>query len=224
MIPLRDNVRSRKTPYMTFGLIAVCTFIYLYQFLLGAKDSSAFIYDYGFIPANKEDLYPFFTSIFLHGSWFHLLSNMWFLWIFGDNVEDRMGHFWFLFFYIICGVVSNLSHMLFNMDSMIPAVGASGAIAGVIGAYYKLYPRASVKTLIPVFILLPLIINVPASLFIIIWFVTQVYSGAVHSLGGGGAVGGVAWWAHTGGFIAGYLFHRLFVKKVGSSRYYDIDF
>lgn len=233
MFPIKDNIPSRRKPVVTAFLIITCTLIYVYQFLLSDSAFVEFIYKYGFIPGDNRSFFSFstlsfsipaytvITSIFLHGSWFHLLSNMWFLWIFGDNVEDRMGPFFFLIFYILCGILAGLTHMLFNISSMIPTVGASGAIAGVLGAYFKLYPEAKIKTFIPVFIFLPLFINVPASFFIILWFISQVYSGAVHSLSGGGAVGGVAWWAHIGGFIFGLLLHRLFAGKKKKRGHYS---
>jgi len=145
---------------------------------------------------------------------------MWFLWIFGDNIEDMMGPFKFLIFYILCGISANIVHMLFNASSVVPAVGASGAIAGIMGAYLRLFPESRIKTFIPVFLFLPFFIYIPATLFILVWFITQVYSGAIHSLAGGGSVGGVAWWAHVGGFIGGLVIHRLFIKKVPRSRYF----
>lgn len=156
------------------------------------------------------------TSMFLHGSWLHIISNMWVLWIFGDNVEDRMGHIWFLVFYILCGIVAASVHLVTNLHSTLPTVGASGAIAGVMGAYFLLFPHARILTLVPIFFY-PLFIEVPAVVFLGIWIYTQFFSGVL-SLSQTGQVGGIAWWAHVGGFVAGMLLRFVFVRK---KRYED---
>jgi membrane associated rhomboid family serine protease len=146
---------------------------------------------------------PFFTHMFLHAGWLHLLSNMWFLWIFGFSVEDRMGHLGFLIFYLICGLAAAVTQLYFSRQSAVPMVGASGAIAGVLGAYLLLYPLARITVLVPILIY-PLFIRVPALLFIVGWFALQLYSG-YESYWKSGPAEGVAWWAHVGGFAAGLL-------------------
>ena len=149
--------------------------------------------------------------MFLHGGWLHIISNMWTLYIFGDNVEDRMGTMRYLIFYFICGLAAGLVHVFTNLNSTIPTVGASGAIAGVLGAYFLLYPNARVITLIPIFFF-PLFVELPAITYLGIWILTQIFSGVL-SLGLPEDVGGVAFWAHVGGFIAGVMLHWLFVKS-----------
>jgi len=152
---------------------------------------------------------PFFTSMFLHAGWLHLVGNMWFLWIFADNVEDILGHFNFLIFYIACGLAASFAHFIVNLNSAVPAVGASGAIAGVLGAYIVMFPRARVLTLVPIFIFLE-VVEIPAFVFLGIWFIYQFFLGMM-SVGSYGA--GVAFWAHIGGFIAGVLLLNIFLKK-----------
>ncbi|MFQ5927759.1 MAG: rhomboid family intramembrane serine protease, partial [Terriglobia bacterium] len=150
---------------------------------------------------------PLLSSMFRHGGWMHLIGNMWFLWIFGDNVEDYLGHLRYLIFYFVCGLGAGLAHTLFNLNSTIPTIGASGAVAGVLGGYFLLYPRHKVLTLIPAFFLF--MVELPAALILLYWFVIQFFSGAASfAVGGGG--GGVAWWAHVGGFILGLLLVKRF--------------
>ncbi|MGE5421896.1 MAG: rhomboid family intramembrane serine protease, partial [Ignavibacteriales bacterium] len=146
------------------------------------------------------------TSMFMHGGWLHLLGNMWALWLFGDNVEDRMGPFRFLAFYLICGLVGGLAHVYFNPISSVPTVGASGAIAGIMGAYFILYPRSQVLTLIPIFIF-PWLVDIPAFVYLGFWLVLQLLGSTA------GAAAGTAFWAHIGGFAAGIILHRLFMVK-----------
>jgi membrane associated rhomboid family serine protease len=153
---------------------------------------------------------PFFSSMFLHGGWLHLIGNMWALWIFGDNVEDRLGHLRYFAFYLASGIAAGLLHVLVNPDSMVPTVGASGAIAGVMGAYFRFYPQAKVQTLIPPFFVGPFF-ELPAVLFLGWWFLLQFCNGSL-SLGPRGNFGGVAWWAHVGGFLFG-LTACLFVSR-----------
>ncbi|MGZ0166482.1 MAG: rhomboid family intramembrane serine protease [Planctomycetales bacterium] len=150
------------------------------------------------------------TCIFLHGGWMHFFGNMWFLWIFGDNVEDRYGHFGYLIFYLLCGVAASAAHYLAGPTSMIPTIGASGAIAGVMGAYLFLYPRARVLTLVPLVVILQ-VLSVPAPLFLGFWFLMQFYQGAVAAASG--AAGGVAWWAHIGGFVVGLVLTWMLGRK-----------
>ncbi|OPX29305.1 MAG: rhomboid family intramembrane serine protease [Candidatus Omnitrophica bacterium 4484_171] len=212
MIPLRDNIAHRRFPVVTVSLIIVNTLVFLHEVSLG-RYIQDFIYLYGFTPKYvfsqapiMPKFMPFFTSMFLHAGWLHLIGNMWFLWIFADNVEDVLGHFNFLIFYIACGLAASFAHFIMNINSVVPAVGASGAIAGILGAYIVMFPRARVLTLVPVFIFLE-VIEIPAFVFLGIWFIYQFFLGMM-SVGSYGA--GVAFWAHIGGFIAGILFLRLF--------------
>jgi membrane associated rhomboid family serine protease len=160
-------------------------------------------------------VFPFFTSMFLHGGWLHLLGNMLYLYIFGDNVEDALGHVRYLLFYLACGVAASVTHLALNLDSVVPTVGASGAIAGVLGAYFLLYPKAKVLTLLPIFIFIQ-IVEIPAFLFLGFWFLLQFISGTVASASQN--AGGVAWWAHIGGFAAGAAYtifrYRMFRRRL----------
>lgn len=195
---------------MSVSLIVINVAVFIYEFSLGHR-VQGFIAQNGLIPASITsggDLadIPFrpqalITSLFLHGGWFHVGGNMLYLWIFGDNVEDRLGRFRFLFFYLMCGVAASFAHILANPASTVPTIGASGAIAGVLGAYFLLYPRSRVLTLVPLGFYLQ-VIQLPAFLFLGFWFLMQFIVGAV-SLGASGGGGGVAWWAHVGGFVAG---------------------
>ncbi len=201
MIPLRDSQPSFSKPVVTFALIAVNTVLFLYQASLDRFSLNHFIQVYGLVPDDLR-LGTLVSSMFLHGGWLHLIGNMWFLWIYGDNVEDLLGHGKFLFFYVLCGVAAGLAHVALNADSRIPTVGASGAIAGVMGAYLVKFPRSRIVTLVPVVFFLTTI-EVPASLILVYWFVVQFFSG-FGSIGYSNlSQGGVAWFAHVGGFLAG---------------------
>jgi membrane associated rhomboid family serine protease len=202
MIPLRDIIPSRTTPVVTISLIAVNILVFIYELSLG-RDVDAFTLYYGLVPAAFSWV-AVFTSMFLHGGFLHVAGNMLYLWIFGDNVEDRMGHGRFLVFYLLCGVAAALAQTISVPDSVVPMVGASGAIAGVMGAYFVLYPRSRIVTLIPIFFFFQ-VVEVPAILFLGIWFLMQFLSGLgsiVNSVSGG-AMGGIAFWAHVAGFVAG---------------------
>jgi rhomboid family protein len=212
MIPLRDENPSLTVPVVTRLLIAINVIVFVGEVMLG-PDLRGFISAWGLVPARLTLAVRFgeepvtapaltaFTSMFLHGGWLHLAGNMWYLWIFGDNVEDRMGHARYLVFYLFAGLVAASLHYAFNSTSQLPTVGASGAIAGVLGAYLVAFPRARVVTLVPFF---PFwrVMALPAVLVLGFWIVMQLLSGAL-SLGYGG--GGVAWWAHIGGFAFGVL-------------------
>ncbi|PYR74010.1 MAG: rhomboid family intramembrane serine protease [Acidobacteria bacterium] len=202
MIPLRDIIPSRTTPVVTISLIAVNILVFIYELSLG-RDVDAFTLYYGLVPAAFSWV-AVFTSMFLHGGFMHVAGNMLYLWIFGDNVEDRMGHGRFLVFYLLCGVAAALAQTITAPDSVVPMVGASGAIAGVMGAYFVLYPRSRIVTLIPIFFFFQ-VVEVPAILFLGIWFVMQFLSGvgSIVSSVPGGSMGGIAFWAHIAGFIAG---------------------
>ncbi len=213
MFPVKDTIPSREPPIITKFLITVNTMVFIFQALLPKRHLANFIYNFALIPVQLEGNYmTLLTSTFLHGSWLHLLGNMWSLWLYGDNVEDTMGHFRFLIFYLLCGAISGYTHVLFNMNSELPTIGASGAVAGVMGAYFILYPHAKIITLVPTFFFFPLFIPVPAFIFLFYWFLSQVFSGTVNWFIGNMA-GGVAWWGHIGGFLAGMLLQNIFKKR-----------
>ncbi len=214
MIPLRDNNPRQTMPMVTIALIVANSLVFLRELTLDEASTSLMIGNLGLIPSRtvaffsggpvtvSQALAPFLTSMFLHGGWMHLIGNMWFLWIFGDNVEDRVGHMRFVLLYLCCGFAGSLAHMLSSPASSVPTVGASGAIAGVLGAYLITYPRAKVLTLIPIFFFITTV-EIPAFLFLFGWFAYQFFFGVV-SLGPEGQMGGgVAWFAHIGGFLAG---------------------
>jgi membrane associated rhomboid family serine protease len=202
MIPLRDVVPSRTTPFVTIGLIVANVLVFLFELSLGRQADDFTLY-FGLVPAAFSWV-AVFTSMFIHSGLLHVAGNMLYLWIFGDNVEDRMGHGRFLVFYLLCGVAAALGQTIAAPDSVVPMVGASGAIAGVMGAYFVLYPKSRIVTLVPLFFFFQ-IIEVPAIFFLGIWFVMQFVSGfgSIVSTTSGASGGGVAFWAHVAGFIAG---------------------
>ncbi|MEL7645223.1 MAG: rhomboid family intramembrane serine protease [Anaerolineaceae bacterium] len=207
MIPIHDEIKARRFPYINYILIAINVAVFIFEFLSGPR-LEALISEFALVPAqltaglDPGDIRSIFTSMFLHASWMHLLGNMLYLWIFGDNVEDRLGHFWYLVFYLAGGFVAAFAHWAVNPASIIPTVGASGAIAAVLGAYLLMYPRARVYTFIPIgfFIRLRLL---PASIVLVVWFILQLFSGVLTL--GAGDMGGTAFWAHIGGFVFGVL-------------------
>ncbi len=224
MFPIRDDIPSRRAPLVTWAIVAANVAVFLYQLTLPDAGLQQLFYLFGIVPARflhpawaesvglpGPSLVPFFASMFLHGGLFHVASNMWSLWIFGDNVEDRMGRTRFLVFYLVCGLAAGLVHALTNPNSAVPTVGASGAIAGVLGAYLRWYPHARVLTLIPI-VFYPWFVYLPALIYLGIWFVSQLFSGAA-ALSGPEQVGGVAWWAHIGGFAAGFLLCGWFGRR-----------
>ena len=213
MFPIRDTQNSGKFPFVNLLLIAANIYFFFQELL--APNLNLFIKQYALIPANAdfarpETLTPFVSALFLHAGFLHILSNMWFLWIFGDNVEARIGHIKYLGFYLFCGVVANFAQFIFIPNSLLPMLGASGAIAGVLGAYLKYFPRNSVDTLVPIFGL-PIVVAIPASLMLIYWFVIQAFSGVATVVTSTASVGGVAYIAHASGFAAGFIFSGLFV-------------
>ncbi len=229
MIPLRDNIPSRRLPVVTVTLIIANVLVFFYQLMLGRR-LPLFFNEFAVIPYRYfHDAYvtasgaiqqvgaselavPLVTSMFLHGGWLHLGGNMLYLWIFGDNVEDRMGHFKFLVFYLLCGLAASGAHILTNAGSRVPSLGASGAIAGVLSGYLVLYPRARVLVLLPLWWIWQTF-EVPALLFLGFWFVQQFFYGLL-ALGPQSAqTGGVAWWAHIGGFVAGAVLVWVFAEK-----------
>jgi len=216
MLPLRDTIRSRTLPLINYGLILINVLVFLFELSLGSRGANRMLGVYGLVPArlsldNPLTWVTLLTSTFLHGGWFHLISNMWTLYIFGDNVEDRLGSLRYLLFYLFGGVAAGAAQVAFDPTSTIPTVGASGAIAGVLGAYFILYPRARVITLLPLFFFFSFV-EIPAVIFLGLWFFSQLSSGLL-SLGAAGDFGGIAWWAHIGGFLFGVLIVRLFARR-----------
>lgn len=238
MIPLRDNIPSRSVPVVNYGLIAVCSLVFLIQM---SDDQGQILLRYSMVPARVTHPEETFTirqpavvrtpsgpmeviqdvrlppaalpgwgtllsCVFLHGSLLHLLSNMWFLMIFGDNVEDRLGHWGYLVFFLGCGLAASFAHYAAESESLMPTVGASGAVAGVMGAYLLLYPHAMVLSLVPILFILQMIV-IPAPVFLGLWFLLQLLQGTFAM--GRTEAAGVAWWAHVGGFVAGWLVARV---------------
>ncbi len=222
MIPLKDDNPTYSYPYVTVAFIIINVMVFLYQISLGFKGMNYFIYTMAAIPYEITHLvdvgppavlappFTLLTAMFVHGGILHLAGNMLFLWIFGDNIEDSMGHVRFVVFYILTGLIASAAHVLAAPDSTMPMIGASGAIAGVLGAYFVLFPRANVKTLIFLFVFVS-VIRVPAVFFLGIWFFFQLLSS--------GTGGGIAWYAHIGGFVAGAALIRFFVKRRGGLSY-----
>lgn len=220
MIPLRDNVPSRQYPIVNTGLIGLNVIAFLFEtIVLGSEPLHQFTHTWGLVPADfwqvggLRQWITLFTSMFLHGGWWHLISNMLALYIFGDNIEDRVGHVRYLLFYLLGGVAASGAHLATYAESTLPTVGASGAIAGVLGAYLVLYPRARVLTLIPVFYFVRLI-EIPAFIYLGFWFLSQLFNG-IFALTAADVFqsGGVAWWAHIGGFVFGLLVIRLLASR-----------
>jgi membrane associated rhomboid family serine protease len=224
MIPIKDTVPRRTFPFVTIAIIFTNGVIFLFETALSPQQIESFVQVFGLIPARSTHFpstelfaaqyWPFFTNMFLHGSWLHVIGNMWSLYIFGDNVEDLLGPVRFFAFYLLAGVVANLSHFFVNSESTMPVIGASGAVAGIMAGYLRLFPRARVIVLFPI-LFLPYFFEVPAMLFMGIWFFSQVASGAVTLLASPEG-GGIAWWAHIGGFALGFLLIRpLCSKRLG---------
>ena len=221
MIPIRDTQPAEHVAVVNRTLIAINVTVFLIQLAQGGE-IARFNYFYGLVPARYtvdhighyfsfgQQALALLSFMFLHGGFWHILGNMWSLYIFGDNVEDRLGPLRYLVFYLACGLVSGITHVIFNPYSNIPTVGASGAIAGVMGAYFLLYPRAKILTLVPI-LFFPLFLQIPAFIFIGLWFVLQVISAA-----GSSGAGGIAWWAHIGGFLAGVLLCKLSGRLPGT--------
>jgi len=225
MLPLKDTIRSRTFPAINWLLIAINALVFLYEINLSPAAGQRFMLTFGLVPARLDLLDPLsyisvFSHMFMHAGWFHFLSNMWVLFIFGDNVEDRLGSIRYLIFYLLSGVAAALIQVVVSPNSQIPLVGASGAIAGVLGAYFLFYPTARVLTFIPIFIF-PWLVEIPAILFLGFWFVSQLFSGLL-SIAAVSAVqtGGIAWWAHIGGFVFGLLTARLFGSRRLPNRWY----
>jgi membrane associated rhomboid family serine protease len=221
VIPLRDENPSSTVPVVTRTLIVINVVMFLFEVSLGPA-LGPFVMHWGLVPARAlaalgggfplaGALVPVVSSTFLHGSWMHVIGNMWYLWIFGDNVEDRMGHGRFLAFYFAAGIASGVLHTVMNPGSAVPTIGASGAIAGVLGAYLVLFPRARVLTLVPIFVFFQLM-ALPAVIVLGLWFVFQFFSGALAIAYTTATTGGTAWWGHIGGFALGMLLGRVLAR------------
>jgi membrane associated rhomboid family serine protease len=210
MIPLRDVIPSRTVPFVTVTIIVLNAAAWILEISMPSRELNEFLFVWGVVPARLH-LVTLITSMFLHGGWSHIIGNMWYLWIFGDNVEDRFGHGRFLVFYLICGMTAAFGQIIMEPASMVPTIGASGAIAGVMGAYFVLFPSSRVLTLIPIFFFD--IIEVPAIFLLGFWFLMQlVNAGAVAATAGTGG-GGVAFAAHVAGFLIGVLGVLVFRKR-----------
>ena len=231
MIPIRDNVPASRFPIVTLLLIVANVVAFLYEISLRGE-SANFLLDYGIVPIRYthpsvakqfnllEQAIPFLSSMFLHGGWIHLIGNMWTLWIFGDNVEDQLGRGRFLILYIMGGLTAGALHVVTNLNSGLPTIGASGAVAGVMGAYFRFFPHAKVQTVFPPFIFF--VFPVPALIFLGWWFLLQFFNGTLTLLGRSDEFGGVAWWAHIGGFLFGLYVAGRFARRHPRERFeYD---
>jgi membrane associated rhomboid family serine protease len=234
MIPIRNAVPSRYPPAVTWMLIATNCLVFLFQDSLSPDELELFLRQFALIPAHYSevlafgdsdlaaaDLFPLFSMMFLHGGWLHLILNMWTLWLFGPTIEDRLGHGRYLAFYLACGFAASITHVIFNPTSIIPALGASGAIAGLLGCYMRLFPMARVVVVVPI-LFIPLFFEVYAFVFIGLWFLIQVMQ-SMMALLLPSASGDVAWWAHVGGFIAGFALGPFLVRSEQRYRVYYPD-
>jgi membrane associated rhomboid family serine protease len=234
MIPIHTAIPSRYPPLVTWMLIATNCVVFLIQNSMSSLELERFLVHFALIPARyydlvagvkldlaPDDFLPFLTMMFLHGGWLHIIFNMWTLWLFGPTIEDRLGHGRFLVFYLVCGVVAAVAHVYFNSTSTVPALGASGAIAGVLGCFMGLFPLARVVVIVPI-VFIPLFFEVPAFVFIGLWFLLQLFQGTVELLLASSS-GGVAWWAHVGGFVAGLVLIPFFQRATRDYRVYYPD-
>ncbi|MCS7175956.1 rhomboid family intramembrane serine protease [Pseudothermotoga sp.] len=231
MIPLYDTIPSRRKPYVVYTLIGLNVSVFIYQLFLSRIELIEFLYNFGLVPARFTsnrwsviwqvrtglNLYSnkwstLLTHMFIHGGWSHLIGNMWFLGLFGDNIEDELGHMRFLIFYLSSGVIASLTHFSLNLSSQVPMVGASGAISAVMGAYFVLFPYSRIVSLVPFYFFMPFLVAIPAFTYLFFWFLFQVLSGLFDSPTGSG----VAYWAHIGGFVVGMIYGYIRRKR----RYY----
>ena len=221
MLPIRDHNPSERTPYVTYALIAANILVFLSYGMADVSTVNAVYVEWGMIPARitfGEGYYTFFSSMFLHGGWMHLAGNILFLWIFGDNIEDEMGHIPYLLFYLVSGIAAGLIHYVSATQSGVPTVGASGAIAGVMGGYLLLYPKAKIDILL-ILIVFFRIFPIPAWIMLMVWFAMQFFGG----LGADPETGGVAYWAHAGGFVAGIALAVPVWLKRGGTRFWRVN-
>src|SRR3984893_15032159 len=218
MIPLRDVIPSRTTPYVTITIIVLNTLAWLFELSLPQETLNAFLTVYGVVPAYFS--WPtLITSMFLHGGWMHVIGNMWYLWIFGDNVEDSLGHGRFIVFYLLCGIVAAFGQILIQPDSTLPTIGASGAIAGAMGAYFVFYPLSRVLTLLPLIIIWE-IVELPAIVLLGFWFLMQLFSAGTIAMTANTGGGGVAFMAHIAGFLFGVVGVFVFRKRQRSAEWW----
>lgn len=229
MLPLRDTLRARRVPVVTWGIVILNVLVFFYELSLSPAGLEQMIRKYALLSSalslqDASTWFPLLSHMFMHGGWVHFLSNMWILVIFGDNVEDRMGRFRYLMFYLLGGVAAGLVQVMFTAQSNIPSLGASGAIAAVLGAYILFYPRARIISFVPLFIL-PWVMEIPAWVYLGLWFVSQLFSGLL-ALGtpGGLAGSGIAWWAHIGGFVVGLVLAYPFTLGQRRSLRYPNEF
>jgi len=225
LIPIKDNIPSASFPLVTWFLILSNLAVFFFQILyLNEQQAEAFIYKFGLVPDNirlagalnigefrQTVMRPFLTNMFLHGGWGHIIMNMWILYIFGDNVEDKMGKLRFFIFYLLCGLIAAGFHFILYRNSPVPAIGASGAISGVMAAYMIMFPGSTTISIVPIFII-PFIFPVPAIIYIGLWFIGQLISGASSLMLSDTAIG-IAFWAHIGGFIGGIWIYRYFLRS-----------
>lgn len=224
MIPIRDNIPNKRTPYVSWGIIAICIAIFVTMKLLPYETQRQLVYQYGMMPIRysnpqwavafglpPDGYLSFLSSLFIHSDWFHITANMWFIWIFAHNIEDKMGHARFLIFYLLCGLLATYAQWSFDPELAIPVVGASGAIAGVLGAYFFISPYARVVIWLPI-LFLPIFFEIPAIAFLGFWAIIQ-FQNATSSIIFEGVTVNVAWWSHIGGFLAGAFFHPMFLAK-----------
>jgi membrane associated rhomboid family serine protease len=232
MIPIRNAVPSRYPPVITWILIAANCLVFLFEDSLEPDELELFLRQFALMPARyfklageadltAVDIVPFFSMMFLHGGWLHLILNMWTLWLFGPTVEDRLGHGRYLAFYLVCGLAASVAHVMFNPTSIVPALGASGAIAGILGCYMRLFPLARVVVVVPI-LFVPLFFEVYAFVFVGLWFLLQLLQSVMEFLVPSSG-GDVAWWAHVGGFVAGFALGPLLVRSVHRYRAYYPD-
>ena len=224
MIPIRDNIECKRPPYVSWVIMGICIGIFLSMKMMPDELQRQLIYLYGMVPirySNPEwsaafglpfdGYFSFLSSLFLHGGWLHIIINMWFIWIFANSIEDRMGHGRFLAFYLSCGLIATFVQWYFDPTMAIPVVGASGAIAGVLGAYFLMYPYARIVIWFPLF-LLPIFFELPAIAFLGFWVIIQIQN-ATTAMMFDAVAAEVAWWAHLGGFVAGVFLHPLFLNN-----------
>lgn len=222
MIPLRDSTPSNNFPWITVFLIVLNMGIFFFESSVDMVALEHYMYIYGIVPVYYTayntailDYFPFLSYMFLHGSWMHVIGNMWILWLFGDNVEDYMGKSKFLLFYLICGLLAGLTHYLVNPDSTMPVVGASGAVAGIMGAYFLMFRRARVLTFIPPFFLF----NLPAWIYLGFWAISQLWCGAANIFATDSCAQ-IAFWAHIGGFLSGMVLYKFFLQDKAQEYHY----
>lgn len=220
MFPLSDSIKANSKPYVNIFIIAVNIIVFFYEISLSNQQLGLLFVDYGLVPVKlflpnevvslTDKVIPFFTSMFLHGGWFHIISNMYFLYIFGDNVEDLMGHFRYFFMYILFGLAAAFTQVVLYPDATIPTIGASGAVSGVMGYYFVKFPQSRIKTLVFI-IFFVTIVEIPAAFFLAFWFFLQFINGSMQLMLSN--TGGVAWWAHIGGFVVGFVYALIDRKK-----------